>query len=174
MRVLAIDPGYDRLGIAVLEGDVSQPTLVWSACITPAKGTRANRLAEVKGAIEDAIQKYKPDLVALETLFFGVNKKTALGVAGARGVALAAAGTAGLQVLERSPQQVKIAVTGEGRADKAAVARMIPRLIALPPRPAGQKRLDDELDAIALGIAALAQKNIFAQIESPRHITPRG
>ena len=154
MRVLAIDPGYARLGIAVLEGNPSRPTLVWSDCVTPEKGPRESRLASVSNAVSAAIKAHAPDLLAIETLFFGVNKKTALGVAEARGAVLACAGRAGLPVKECSPQQVKSAVTGQGRADKAAVARMIPRLLALPEK----KRLDDELDAIAVGIAALSAR----------------
>jgi len=151
MRILAIDPGYARLGIAVVEGNPSRPTLIMSGCVLPEKGAREDRLAHVSGAVTDAIKKYAPDALAIETLFFSINKKTAIGVAEARGAVLAAAGTASLPVIERSPQQVKLAVTGHGGADKAAVARMIPRLIALPKK----KRLDDELDAIAIGIAAL-------------------
>lgn len=69
MRVLAIDPGYDRLGIAVLEGDSSRPSLLWSDCVTPDKGVGAARLACVFGAISSAIKKYAPDALALETLF---------------------------------------------------------------------------------------------------------
>ncbi|HVM58949.1 MAG TPA: crossover junction endodeoxyribonuclease RuvC [Candidatus Paceibacterota bacterium] len=152
MRVLAIDPGYDRLGIAVVEGDPSRPNVVWSACVQPAKGDREDRLAHVSRAIEEAIREHSPAAFALETLFFSINKKTAIGVAEARGAALSMAGRAGLRVIECSPQQVKLAVTGYGGADKRAVAQMVPKLVALPPR----KRLDDELDAIALGIAALA------------------
>jgi crossover junction endodeoxyribonuclease RuvC len=154
MRVLAIDPGFDRLGLAILEGDPSKPQLVWSTCVTPAKGTQERRLAAVSRAVEEAIETYAPDLVALETLFFSTNKKTALSVAEARGAILAVAGRAELPVREHSPQQVKLAVTGHGAADKAAVARMIPHLLALPEK----KRLDDELDAIAVGIAALAER----------------
>ena len=81
-----------------------------------------------------------------------MNKKTALGVAEARGAILAAAGSSGLPVIECSPQQVKLAVTGYGGSQKLAVAAMIPRLLVLPRK----KRLDDELDAIAIGITALA------------------
>ena len=153
-RVLAIDPGFDRMGIAVLEGDASRPTLVWSDCVLPAKGKKEARLAEVFGAVKSAIKKYAPDALALETLFFSTNRKTALGVAEARGAILAAAGTAAVPVCEYSPQQVKLAVAGYGGADKKAVANMVPRLITLPLK----KRLDDELDAIALGIAALADR----------------
>lgn len=152
MRILAIDPGYDRLGIAVVEGDPSKPVLVWSDCVLPEKGAPEKRLAHISHAIADAISTYTPGALAIETLFFGVNKTTALGVAQARGVVLAAAGAAGLPVIECSPQQVKLAVTGYGNADKSAVAKMLPRLLTLPEK----KRLDDELDAIAVGISALA------------------
>ncbi|HVB20296.1 MAG TPA: crossover junction endodeoxyribonuclease RuvC [Candidatus Paceibacterota bacterium] len=156
MKILAIDPGYDRLGIAIIEGDPSRPTLVTSACIEPKRGAREDRLAEVSKAVTTAIQTHIPDALAIETLFFSVNKKTALGVAEARGAILAAAGLAHIPVMECSPQQVKLAVTGHGNSDKAAVATMISRLLLLPPK----KRLDDELDAIAIGITALAYGRI--------------
>jgi crossover junction endodeoxyribonuclease RuvC len=152
MRILAIDPGYDRLGIAIIEGNASRPTLIMSGCVSPQKGVREDRLAEISSAITDAIETYAPGALAIETLFFSVNKKTALGVAEARGTVLAAAGLASLPVIECSPQQVKLAVTGYGGASKTAVANMIPRLLALPKK----KRLDDEIDAIAIGITALA------------------
>lgn len=152
MRILAIDPGYDRLGIAVVEGNPSRPTLIMSDCVLPDSGAREARLAHVSGAVTAAIKKYIPDALAIETLFFSVNKKTALGVAEARGAILAAAGLAALPVAEYSPQQVKVAVTGHGGATKTALAAMLPKLLSLPKK----KRLDDELDAIAIGITALA------------------
>lgn len=153
MRILAIDPGYDRLGVAVIEGDPSRPTLIMSDCVRPEVGARAGRLARVSSTVTAAINTYAPDALAIETIFFSINKKTALGVAEARGAILAAAGASSIPVMECSPQQVKGAVTGNGRADKAAVARMVARLLALPKK----KRLDDELDAIAIGITALAR-----------------
>lgn len=156
MRILAIDPGYDRLGMAVVEGDASRPTLIWSDCVTPKKGAREERLSCVSKAVVSAIKKYSPDVLAIEALFFNKNIQTAVGVAEARGAILAAAGTLSLPVVEYSPQQVKSAVTGHGGADKAAIARMIPLLLSLPKK----KRLDDELDAIAIGITALAQHQI--------------
>lgn len=152
MRILAIDPGYDRLGIAVLEGDPSRPTLLMSDCVQPEKGEREERLACVSSAISDAATKYHPDALAIETLFFSVNKKTALGVAESRGAILAAAGLAGLPIIECSPQQVKVAVAGHGGSSKSDVAKMVPRLLLLPKK----RRLDDEIDAIAIGITALA------------------
>jgi crossover junction endodeoxyribonuclease RuvC len=155
MRVLAIDPGFDRLGMAVVEGDPSRPTHVWSDCVLPEKGAPAARLSAVYDAIISAIQTYQPDILAIESLFFSTNVKTAMGVAEARGAVLAAAGKSALPVGEFSPQEVKLAVTGYGAADKKGVAQMIPHLITLPPK----KRLDDELDAIALAIAALSRRS---------------
>ena len=154
MRVLGIDPGYDRLGLAVLEGDPSRPTLVWSDCCIPAKGEPSARLARVYTEVADAIETHKPDALAIETLFFSTNKKTAIAVAEARGAILSAAGVANLPVREFSPGTVKLAVTGHGGADKHAIARMLPHLLALPEK----KRLDDELDAIAVAIAGLAAR----------------
>lgn len=154
MRILAIDPGYDRLGIAVVEGDPSRPTLLWSDCIIPDKGEHEKRLAHISRTVTDAIVKYTPDALAIETLFFGVNKKTVIGVAEARGVILAAAGLASLPVRECSPQQVKLAVAGHGGSSKSDVAHMVPQLLTLTDK----KRLDDEIDAIAIGITMLASE----------------
>lgn len=151
-RVLGVDPGFDRLGLAVIEGDPSKPTLIWSACIEPAKGPMEERLAAVTAALQVAIEQYAPDALAIETLFFSTNRSTALTVAQARGTVLAVCGAKELRVLEFSPQQVKLAVTGYGAADKRAVALMIPRLLILPQK----KRRDDELDAIAVAIAGLS------------------
>lgn len=154
MRVLAVDPGFDRLGIAVVEGDASKPALVWSSCVEPARGEPYERLAAVYSAVNAALKKYTPDLCAVEKLFFSKNRKTALGVAEARGAILAAAGIAHTPVREYSPQEVKLAVTGYGNASKDAVQRMVFRLV--PQAPHGHK--DDEYDAIALGVAALANR----------------
>lgn len=153
-RVLAVDPGYDRLGVAVIEGDPSRPVCVWSDVVLPPKGVREARLAVVFSAIREAIETHKPTVLALESLFFTKNQTTGIGVAEARGAVLAAAGLAQLPVLEFSPQQVKLAVTGYGNADKKAVMLMVPKLVLLPEK----KRLDDEFDAIALGIAALSTR----------------
>jgi len=153
MKILAIDPGFDRLGMAVVSGTASNPEFIYGECVIPKEGELPNRLAEVFYAVNTAIRKHHPDIVAVETLFFSVNKKTALNVAHARGVVLVAASTNNVPVTEYSPQEVKLAVTGYGNAKKEAVARMVEKLIALPK----QKRFDDEIDAIALGITALAE-----------------
>lgn len=151
MRVLAIDPGYDRLGVAIIEGNASKPTVLWSDCVIPPKGAREERLAYVHDTVMRVAKEHAPDFLALESLYFSTNKKTALGVAEARGAVLSAASESGLSVREVAPGTVKVAVTGDGRADKKAIARMVPLLVSLP----AKKRLDDEFDAIAVGITAL-------------------
>ena len=145
MRSVAIDPGYDRLGIAVFEGKA----LIHSECYTPPKNSFEKRLQDIYQRSTTVIHKYKPVSCALETLFFSTNVKTAIRVSEARGVILLAAAEAELTIYEYSPQAVKIAVTGSGNASKDAVIRMVQRLIPLDTK----KRHDDEYDAIALGIA---------------------
>ena len=144
-RSLAIDPGYDRLGVAVFEGR----TLIHSECYIPPKGEFGERLHAVHTCVTKLLKKYKPRSVALETLFFSTNVKTAIKVSEARGVILLAAAQSGVDICEYSPQAVKIAVTGSGNAPKEAVIRMVERMVPLTKRT----RLDDEYDAIALGIA---------------------
>jgi crossover junction endodeoxyribonuclease RuvC len=153
-RVLAIDPGYDRLGIAVMEKDA----LIFSECFVPPKGTLPARLASVYQRVNTLIQHYAPESMATETLFFTKNQKTAMAVAEARGVILLAAENSGISLFEYSPQAVKIAVTGNGSATKDGVAKMVEKILKLP----SKKRLDDEYDAIALAIAHLASVSRFA------------
>ena len=152
MKILAIDPGYARLGIAVVSGTPGTPHIEWSDCVTPPKGSPGTRLAHISSVVSDTLSTYAPDVLAIEGLFFSKNKKTALRVAEVRGVILSLAAGAGITVAEYSPQQVKVAVTGHGQADKKSVSLMVPRLVALSEK----KRLDDEFDAIAIGLTALA------------------
>lgn len=142
---IAVDPGYDRLGVAVFDGT----TLVHSECYTPPKGDVPERLSAVFTRVTDLIKEFKPTSLAIEGLFFNKNQRTAIHVAEARGAITVAAMQRGVSVHEYSPQAVKIAVTGSGNAAKDGVIRMVDRLVTLPKR----KRLDDEYDAIALGIA---------------------
>ena len=153
MKVLAFDPGYERLGVAVLEKEKGKEMLLHSDCLrTSPKQTFAQRLAELGAAIEDLIQKHNPDCVAIENLYFETNAKTAMNVSAVRGMLLYIAASHELITHEYTPLQVKVAVTGNGRSEKAGIAAMVPRLVALPTG----KRLDDELDAIAVGITCLA------------------
>lgn len=154
MKILAIDPGYQRLGLAVLEKLPKQKeTLLYSACVQTLKTlAREKRLFAVSAAVAGVIKKYKPEAMAIETLFLHTNHKTAMSVAEARGAILSEAARCGLRVFEYTPLQIKIAVTGYGRSDKKQVTEMIKKLIALPEK----KRLDDEYDAIAVGLTHLA------------------
>lgn len=152
MKSVAVDPGYDRVGIAVFEGG----QLLHSECFIPEKGEFSERLLALVTHLRAIFKKYKPETMALETLFFTKNQKTAMRVAEARGAVILSATEAGIPVVEYSPQAVKIAVTGAGNADKAGVIRMVERLVSLPP----QKRFDDEYDAIALGLAHTANLKI--------------
>lgn len=154
MKILAIDPGYERLGVAVIEKPLRQKeTLLYSACIQTAKTLpHAERLLKIADEVQRVIAKFKPEAAAVEKLFLSVNQKTAMPVAEARGAILTEAARAGLPVHEYTPLQIKIAVTGYGRSDKKQVAHMVKKLITLPRK----KRLDDEYDAIAVGITHLA------------------
>lgn len=153
MRVLAFDPGYDRLGVAVIERTGNQEVLLYSTCITTARAdTIPDRLHEVGAACEKLLTTYTPHIVAIETLFFNKNQKTAIGVAEVRGILMYLAKRAGCDLYEFGPQEIKVAVTGYGKSDKAAVIMMVKRLISNVP----EKALDDEYDAIAVGITALA------------------
>ncbi len=153
--ILAVDPGFDRLGIAILTGTGSKPILLHSECIvTNPKDAHAKRLLAIGSRIDVVVKEWSVNMLAIETLFFNQNVTSAMGVAEARGVVIFQAARAGLSIFEYSPQAVKIAVTGQGKADKIQVATMVKKLISLPKRDG--KMLDDELDAIALGITHLA------------------
>lgn len=155
MKVLAIDPGYERLGVAILQKNPTdhKETLLYSDCFrTSAKESHPTRLGKIIEHITDILITHQPDILAIETLFFSKNTKTALKVAEARGAIIATCASRGLRVLEFSPQDIKIAVTGSGSSDKTQVMKMIPMLIAMP----DQEKLDDEYDAIATGLTCFA------------------
>lgn len=153
MKVLAFDPGYDRLGVAVLERDGSKEKLIHSACIlTNKKEGLEDRLKCIGDEIERLLAEHAPDAVALENLFFNQNVNTAIGVAQVRGIIIYLAKKTGCALYEFGPQEVKVAVTGYGKSDKQAVMQMVQRLILNAP----VKGHDDEYDAIAIGITALA------------------
>jgi crossover junction endodeoxyribonuclease RuvC len=150
--ILAIDPGYDRCGIAIISSDKGRSTLLHSECITTKKtDSQEVRLAEIYRALENIITHWNPTHMALETLFFSVNKKTALKVAEARGAIMLLAGLHTLSFIELSPQEVKLSMTGSGNADKAAVQKMVSLTLKIDVK----QKLDDEIDAIALGFAAV-------------------
>ncbi|MEI6843191.1 MAG: crossover junction endodeoxyribonuclease RuvC [bacterium] len=164
MKILAIDPGYERLGIAVLEKELKQPTfakgyskarevLLYSECFkTSSKLPHHERLALIGNKIKEVIKKYEPEALATEKLFFSGNQKTALLVAEARGVILYSASSSGLEIFEYAPVEIKVAVTGYGKSEKRQIIEMVKRLIAVPKG----KNSDDEFDAIAIGLTHFA------------------
>lgn len=155
--VLAIDPGFDRVGMAILKAGANNAELLFSECLeTNPKDKRADRLLAIGERVKSVIKKWKPKTLAIETLFFNTNTTSALGVAEARGIIIYEGARAGMKVFEYGPQTVKVAVTGYGKADKIQMDTMVKRLVKLPKR--SEKRLDDEMDAIALGITHLATK----------------
>jgi len=155
MRVIGIDPGYDRIGIAILEKENNKEVLVHSECLETSKDEPlSDRLVHLGTHLQALIDEYHPSALAIETLFFNKNQKTAMGVAQARGIIIFLGKQAGCSVYEFSPQEVKVAVTGYGKSDKQGVIDMVKRLI--PEVKDGA--LDDEYDAVAVGITCLAHK----------------
>ncbi len=154
MRVLAIDPGFERIGIALLD-KAHKPVLVHSECFkTKSTLPFPERLLLLGTKIKNLIKEFSPDVMAVEKLYFEKNKKTALGVAEARGVIVYEGVRATLPLYNYTPLEVKVAVTGYGKATKSQVISMVPKLVVT------QKSItsDDEMDAIAIGITCLARE----------------
>ena len=164
MKIIAIDPGYERMGVAIIEkiypvksdlkfNRAGKEILVFSECFkTSPKIPHEERLKLIGQEIESVIKKYQPEVMAIETLFFKNNQKTAMHVSEARGVMLYVAARAGLKVAEFRPTEIKIAVTGYGKSDKDQVTEMVKRLITIS-KPI---KYDDEYDAIAAGLTYFA------------------
>lgn len=153
MRIIAIDPGYGRCGVALLEKNNGKESLIYSDCIeTSAEKPFIERLAEVVHACNTLIAVHKPEALVLEKLFFNSNQKTAMHVAEVRGALLQVANAAGIPSFEYTPGQIKSATTGFGKADKKQITTMLHMLLKIEKIP----RHDDEYDAIAVGITHLA------------------
>ena len=163
MKIISIDPGYERCGVAILEKIGSgKETVVYSGCIrTSANISFPERLEQLGSELDTIIKNYHPSVAVLEELYFAKNTKTALKVSEARGVIQYVARTHQLPIFEYHPNQIKIAITGDGRADKTAIAFMIPKLVLyekVKNPPAGG---DDELDAIAVGLTHFAHTKTY-------------
>jgi crossover junction endodeoxyribonuclease RuvC len=153
MRVLAIDPGYERVGLAVVEKITGREMLISSECFqTPKKLPFEDRLFLIGQRASYYLETYVPDSLAIEKLFFNTNQKTALQVSEARGVMIYEAMRHQVPVFEYTPLQIKIAITGYGRGDKKQVVDMVEKLITIEKKI----RFDDEYDAIAVGLTHIA------------------
>jgi len=165
--VLGVDPGLTRCGIAVVDGGVGRQVRAVAVDVirTPVDDDLPVRLLKVADAVELWFDQYEPEVVAIERVFSQVNVRTAMGTAQAAGVVALGAARRGLPVMFHTPSEVKAAVTGSGRADKAQVTTMVTRLLGLTvaPKPA------DAADALALAICHLwraPMRNRLAEAEA--------
>jgi len=162
VKVLAIDPGYGRCGVAVVEKENNPSTslrarkevVLYSNCIeTSAKDEFPARLGAIVKECTRLMKKHKPDAVALEKIYVTKNQKTAMRVSEVRGALISASQQAGVPVFEYTPGEVKSAAAGFGGADKTAVVKMLRALVKIRE----DVRHDDEYDAIAVGITHLSR-----------------
>lgn len=149
IKILGIDPGYAIVGFGILEYDGLRFTPIeYGAVLTEAHTPFTERLRAIHTDIEFIFDKYKPDCMAIEKLFFTTNQKTAIDVAQARGVTVLSAADRGVPVFEYTPLQVKSAVVGYGKAEKQQVMEMTKQLLGLAQIP----KPDDAADALAIAI----------------------
>lgn len=155
MKILGIDPGTATTGYGVIEVDKDSIEMVEYGCIrTEKKHSDSERLSEIYDDLNKIIKKHKPKIVAVESVFFYSNVKTAITVAQSRGVVLLAAKQNKKQILEFTPLQVKNSLTGYGKADKKQVQYMVKKLLSLKKTP----KPDDAADALAVAITASGSK----------------
>lgn len=149
MRILGIDPGTGILGFGIIELDKNKPKLVDGGVIrTPVHEDDAVRLLTIYDELTEIIKLTKPDVMSVEKLFFARNVTTAMTVSQARGVVLLCGMQAGLTIYEYTPMQIKLAVTGYGKAEKKQVQEMVRVLLQLKEIP----KPDDAADALAAAL----------------------
>ena len=156
MLILGIDPGFERMGCAILEKSPGVEKLIYSSCLISSRNDpHEKRLLVLAKGLKKIIKDSKPDIMAIEKLFFTANQKTALKVAEARGVALLLAAENNLKVFEFTPLEVKMAMTGYGRAEKDQVRKMVLAMLKINTDKkfaSSSGKLDDEIDAIAIAL----------------------
>ena len=153
MRVLGVDPGLTRCGVAVIEGAAGgKLTAIHIGVLVTSPQTPIElRLAAVERGIEELVDQFDPEVIAIERVFSQHNVRSAMGTAQAAAMALVVAGRRGISVAMHTPTEVKAAVTGSGRADKAQVTAMVTRILGLSvaPKPA------DAADAVAIAVCQI-------------------
>lgn len=154
MRIISIDPGYERLGVAIIDKQRGQKeALIFSDCLrTDAKELFEDRLAALGLKIEGLLEEYKPEALSIENLFISNNQKTAMRVAEVRGMLIYLCRKNKLSIKEFTPLQIKLAVTGDGKSSKDQMIKMVKMLIKINKI----KAVDDEYDAVAIGLAYFA------------------
>ena len=167
MIILGIDPGFAIVGFGVLKSESGKQTLqTCGAITTPAGLPLPARLLQIENDMAQLFDAFRPDAMAIEELFFTNNITTGIGVAEARGVILAATERAGVPIYEYTPSEVKIAVTGYGKAEKRQVMDMVKRLLNLKAMP----RPDDAADAVA--IALCHARSFSSRLQDPNAARP--
>ena len=153
MTILAIDPGYERLGVAIIEKNNNKEKLLYSDCFkTDSKEIFEKRLVLIGKEIRKLIKKWNPSALVVEKLYLETNQKTAMRVSEARGVIIYEGALANLPIYEFTPLQIKVAITSYGKASKNQVTDMVKKLIVFPDK----KTTDDEFDAVAIGLTFFA------------------
>lgn len=164
MRVLGIDPGLTRCGVGVVEGDVGRSLRLVDVGVIRTSSSLAvpERLVTIERGIEAWLEEHQPDAVAIERVFARSDVSTVMGTAQASGIAMVVAARRGLTVALHTPSEVKAAVSGSGRADKAQVGFMVTRILRLdsPPKPA------DAADALALAITHIWRGGAQSRIDA--------
>lgn len=154
-KILGIDPGYGRLGLAIIEKIKGKEVVLFSSCIeTLSSENIYDRFKIIGQEVASVIEKYNPSELAMESLFIAKNQKTAMRVAEARGIIIYEAVKKNIPVFEYTPLQIKSAVTGDGNSDKTRIIKMIHLLVNLPKNIS----LDDEYDAIAVALTHSARR----------------
>lgn len=149
MRILGIDPGYARLGFGVIQLERGKPHILdYGHISTPKTTSHPERLNQISNDLQALHQRWKPSVCSIEKLFFSKNVSTALPVAEARGVILQTFMGAGYPIAEYTPNEVKLALTGDGRADKLQIQKMVTLLLGLKETP----KPDDAADALAIAL----------------------
>ncbi len=149
MIILGIDPGYAIVGYGVIESIANKcKPIAYGVITTPAKMAMEQRLLIIYNELNGIIDKYKPDEMAIEELFFNTNAKTVINVGQGRGVCLVAAAAKGVPISEYTPLQIKQALTGYGRADKNQIQQMVKMFLNLESVP----KPDDAADAVAVAV----------------------
>jgi crossover junction endodeoxyribonuclease RuvC len=164
MLVLGVDPGLTRCGLGLVEGAIGRSLTARHVEVlgTPTSMPLPERLLAISCRVRDMIDSASPDVVAVERMFSQHNRHTVMGTAQAAAAAVLAAAEAGVEVAWHTPTEVKAAVTGSGRADKAQVAGMVVRILRLtsPPRPV------DATDALALAICHVWRGSATARLHA--------
>ncbi|WP_236794559.1 crossover junction endodeoxyribonuclease RuvC [Amycolatopsis sp. GM8] len=162
MRVLGVDPGLTRCGLGVVDGGTGRTVSCVAVDVvrTPPDAALATRLLRIAEAVDEWLDRYRPEAVAVERVFSQHNVRTVMGTAQAGGVVALSAARRGLPVVFHTPSEMKAAVTGSGRADKAQVTAMVTRLLGLAEMPSPA----DAADALGLAICHLWREPMRARL----------